>query len=253
MWKYVAAAAAAIAIIVGFVIFAYDREDRAVAANALVALEEAPAGDSAALESAHAKARAQLALIRSSLARERASALVDAAYLEKRESLVEAKELTFQALALINADHESLSALRAARDHAERLAARLPSTADVTALMSQISQIYDAKRKVIEQRMAAQQELEQTRKVEAASKTREEQERARETTVWLQAERESADGGTVVASADRYCCCSRKLNTYGGDKWIRQWVTIDDCRASYRAGFETYYAGVCGETSYCGQ
>jgi hypothetical protein len=56
-----------------------------------------------------------------------------------------------------------------------------------------------------------------------------------------------------VAAADQYCCCSRKLNTYGGDKWIRQWILVDDCRASYRSGFETYYAGVCGETSYCGQ
>lgn len=249
MWKYVAGAAAAIAIVVVPVFLAHDREDRSATAEALVALHDAPAGDSAALESAYAKARAQLALIRSSSAREQASSLVDAAYLEKREALVEAKEVTVQALELINADHESLLALRAARERADKLAARLPSTTDVAALMAQISQIYDAKRKVLEQRVAAQQEIEKTKTIEAENQTREEQERAREAAS-MEAERQS--GYAVAGSDDRYCCCSRKLNTYGGDKWIRQWVKVDDCRASYRAGFETYYAGVCGETSYCG-
>lgn len=249
MWKFVAAAAAVLAITVVFVFLAHGREDRAVAASALVALEDAAPGDTAALESAYAKARAQLALIRSSSERERASTLVDAAYLQKRESLVEAKEVTYQALALINADHESLSALRAARQRAEELAGKLASTADVAALMAQISQIYDQKRRVIERRMAARERLEQRQKIEAENQSRDEQERAREA-AYAEAERQS--GYAVAGSDDRYCCCSRKLNTYGGDKWVRQWVTVDDCRASYRSGFETYYAGVCGETSYCG-
>ena len=247
MWKYVAGAAAAVAIVVFVVTLAHDREDRSAAASALVALEEAPAIDSAALESAYAKARAQIALVRSSSVRERASLLVDAAYVKKREFLAEAKEVTFQALALISADHESLSALRAARKRAEELAGRLPSAADVAALMAQISQIYDAKRKIIEGRMAAQLEVEQAGQTEAD----EQQQHAAEIAAWLEAERKSR--AAPVATPDLYCCCSRKLNAVGGDQWIHQWVLVGDCASSYRRGFETYYGGVCGENSYCGR
>ena len=249
MWKYVAGAAAAIAIVVFFVTLAYGREDRAAAASALVVLEEAPASDSGALESAYAKARAQIALIRSSSVREQASSLVNDAYVKKRESLAEAKEVTFQALALISADHESLPALRAARKRAEELAGRLPSATDVAALMAQISQIYDAKRKIIEGRTA----LEQAQRFEAQQGADEQGQGDGETPAGIETDSDSARSAPGVASDDRYCCCSRKLNSLGGDKWIHQWVLVDDCRSSYRRGFETYYGGVCGESSYCGQ
>lgn len=247
MWKYVAAAAAAIAIVVFILTLAHDREDRSAAASALAALEEAPAIDGTALESAYGKARAQIGLIRSSSVRERASLLVDAAYVKKRELLAEAKEVTFQALTLISADHESLSALRAARKRAEELAARLPSATDVAALMSQISQIYDAKRKIIEGRMAEQVELEQAPERRAD----EQQQHAAEIAAWIDVERKAR--AAPVATPNQYCCCSRKLNAVGGDRWIHEWVLVGDCRSSYRRGFETYYGGVCGETSYCGQ
>ena len=248
MWKYVAAGGAAIALIVLFLTLGYSREDRAAAASALVALEEAPAGDSGALESAYAKARAQIALIRSSSVRERASSQVDAAYVKKRESLADAKEVLYQALALISADHESLSALRAARERAEKLAGTLPSAKDVAALMSQISEIYDAKRRVIEERMAR----EQAAKLAAGQQDDEQQKGTDEVVTWIR-ERESDRNVPVVASGEDYCCCSRKFNTWGGDKWIHQLTSVADCHSSYRRGLETYYAGTCGETSYCGQ
>ena len=247
MWKYVAGAAAAVALIVLFVTLAHGREDRSTAASALLALEEAPAGDGAALESAYAKARAQIALIRSSSAREQATSLVDAAYAKKRESLAEVKAVTFEALALISADHESLSALRSARQRAEELAGKLPSATDVAALMAQISEIYDAKRRIIEGRMAAQQASE----FSAQAKADDRQQHAAEIAAWIDAERKAR--AAPVATPDIYCCCSRKLNAVGGDQWIHQWVLVGDCGSSYRRGFETYYGGVCGERSYCGQ
>lgn len=251
MWKYVAGAAA-IAAIAFSLVLAYRRADSSAAASALLALEEAPAGDSRALESAYAKALAQVVLVRSASVRERLSTLVHSTYVKKRESIAEAKDVTLRALALMNADFESLSSLRAARDRAVKLAGTLPSAADVASLLSQIGQIYDAQRKVIETRMAAELAAEQAKWGGAEEEADEQQERAAETAASLEAERESALGVPGTERSNPYCCCSRRHTTWGGDKWIHQWLLVDDCLRSYRIGLETYHPGDCVARSECG-